>query len=117
MVGLALIIHIDAGLGAGQTDVRLAGDNGGHDLVGAAAVGQLHRKPLGLKEALTHGHILGRIEHGVGDFIEPNHGGVFLAAGAQHRHDHQYSQQECQQFFHDPFPQKRFNIFSTHSTS
>ena len=117
VVGLALVIHIDAGLRPRQADVRLAGDHSSHDLVGPAAVGKLHLQALGRKESLAHGHILGRIKHRVGDLVEPHHCGVLLAAGAQPRHDHQCSQQKCQQFFHSPFPQKRFKNFSTHSTS
>ena len=118
MVGLALVIHIDAGLRAGQTDIRLAGDYGGHHLVGSAAVDQLHLQALLGKEALAQGHILGRIEDGVGDLVEPHHCFfIRLSAGAQSRNHHQYSQNKCQDLFHSPFPQKRFKIFSTHSTS
>ena len=106
MVLLALVHHIDGGLRPGQAHVRLAGHNGGHDLVGAAAIGQLHLQPLLAEEALAHGHILRRVEHRVGDLAQAHPGQLFFPGAA--RQDQQRRQTKTQydtDFFHALTPQ------------
>ena len=95
IVLLALVIHIDAGFGPGQTDVRLTGHHGGHDLVGAAAVAQHHIQSLIGKEALADGHILRRIEHRMCD-LRQAHGDqvLLLSAAAQQQRQDQTRQQQ-----------------------
>ena len=115
---LALLGHVDAGLRPRQPYVRLTGHHGGHDLVGAAAVAQLHRQALISEEPLTDGHILRRIEYGVGDFAEPHRSGLLRLGAARHRRKHHTHRQQAGKYLlHDCTPQVRFNIFSTRSTS
>ena len=98
MVLLALIHHIDGGLRAGH--------HGGHDLIGAAAVGQLHVQPLLPEEALAHGHILRRVEHRVGDLAEPDGRQRPLPGAARQQQKQRQAQTPCNtNFFHALTPQ------------
>ena len=106
MVLLALVHHIDGGLRACQAHVRLTGHHGGHDLVGAAAVGQLHLQPLLAEEALAHGHILRRVEHRVGDLAQAHPGQLFFPGAArQNQQRRQTKTQYNTDFFHALTPQ------------
>lgn len=62
----ALVVDVNRGFRAHQADVRLAREQGGHGLVGAAGVGQLDGQALLLEVALFHGDVLGGVEHRMG---------------------------------------------------
>lgn len=106
IVVLTLIIDVDAGLRPRKADVRLAGDDRRHDLVGAAAVRQLDLQPLVGEEALTHRDILRCIEHGMGNLVQPQDGLLIRlpAAGAQRR-EHPQRQHQRSHFLHWITPQ------------
>ena len=110
VIVLALIINVDAALRPCQADIGAAGHHGGHDLIRTAAVGQLHLQSLVGKKTLLHGHILRRIEYGVGHLVEPDGDGRGLlsaaaAAGEQHRQQQGGETEKCQQFLHARTPQ------------
>ena len=106
MVLLALIHHVDGGLRPRQAHVRLAGHHGGHDLIGAAAVGQLHLQPLLAEEALAHGHILRRVEHRVSDLAQAHPGQLFFPGAARQQQKQRQAQTPCNtDFFHALTPQ------------
>ena len=108
IVLLALVVDVDAALAAGQADVALTGHHGGHHLVGAAAVGQLDVQPLVGKEAQLHGHVLRRVEDGVGHLVEPHRYRFRFAAAPGERRPQQrkHSQQKRQLSFHCITPNK-----------
>ena len=126
---LALPVDIDAALRPRQSDIRAAGDDGGHDLVGAAAVAQVDVQPLVGKEALAHGHILRRIEHRVRHLAEPDGDGLrrrvllrvrvsFRAAACQKRQRQQRGHTNADNtLFHTRTPHTEFRNFSARSTS
>ena len=82
--------HIDAGLRPRQADIGLAREHAGHHLVRAPAVHQVDLQALLLKEAQAQGHVLGRVEHRMGDFADL-HGFPQSGAGDQQQHQQQYS--------------------------
>ena len=110
MIVLALIVNVDAALRPRQTDVALSGDHGGHHLVGPAAVGQLNGKAFIGEEAQLHGHILRRVEHRMGHFVQAYRGQFRLcrprAAAAEQRQQHQGGQHRCEDLFHAFTPNK-----------
>ena len=65
----ALLIYVDAGLGSHESDLGIAGDEGGHDLVGSASVYQGQVNAFFLEIAQLNGRVLGGIEDGMSDLI------------------------------------------------
>ena len=116
VIVLTLVVHVDARLRSGETDVRLPGDDGGHDLVGAAAVAQFDLQPLIREKALFQRHILRRVEHRVCHLAQADGGRLLRAAGAQGRRQ-QYRQNPTKKSFHCVTPNRFLNPFSSHSTS
>ena len=55
----ALLIDVDAGLGAHKADIGVSGDQGSHNLVGACPVDQLQVESFILKIPQFNGGILG----------------------------------------------------------
>jgi len=70
IVLLALVVHIDGGLGAGEADVDIPREDGGHDLIGPLAVGQLDVDALLAEKAQLDGRVLRGVEDGVGDLAD-----------------------------------------------
>ena len=116
MIVLALIVDIDARLRPGETDVRLPGEHRRHDLVGAAAVGQLDIQPLIGEKPLLQRHVLRRVEHRMRHFTQADGGRLLLTAGAQN-HQHQRRQNPTKKPFHCVTPNRFLKNFSSHSTS
>ena len=116
VIVLALIVHIDARLRSGETDVRLPGEHRRHDLVGAAAVGQLDLQPLVREKPLLQRHVLRRVEHRMCHLAQADGGRLLRAAGAQ-GHQQQYRQNPTKKPFHCVTPNRFLNPFSSHSTS
>ena len=116
VIVLALIVDIDARLRPGETDVRLPGEHRRHDLVGAAAVGQLDIQPFIGEKALLQRHVLRRVEHRMCHFAQADGGRLLLAAGAQN-HQHQRRQNPTKKPFHCVTPNRFLKNFSSHSTS
>ena len=111
----ALQMDVDAGFRPRQTNVRLARQDSGHDLVGAAAVGQLQLQAFFLEEAQFHGRVERGIEYRMGHLVDRYGGQVlFLAAagqGAQKQHQSRHSQDNS---FHTVTPIYFFSTFSSH---
>ncbi len=115
MILPAFVEHIDAGLRSGQPHIGLPCQDGGHHLVGPAAVGELHVQTLLFEEAQLERGVHRRVKDRVGDLVEPHFcAGFPSAAGGKQAYRQNQTQNQCDAFFHTVTPIYFFMAFSSH---
>ena len=68
------LVYVDAGFGAHKTNLGVAGDKGGHNLISTRAVDKGQVDAFVLKVAQFNGCVLGGVEDGMGYLVEDQRG-------------------------------------------
>ena len=68
------LVYVDAGFGAHKTNLGVAGDKGGHNLISTGTVDKGQVDAFVLKVAQFNGCVLGGVEDGMGYLVEDQRG-------------------------------------------
>ena len=79
------IIGINGRFRPHETDIRFAGEDGGHHFVSSESTDKLQPDIFIFKIAFFDGHIHGRVKNGVGDFVQCHVRQLFLGGRLRSR--------------------------------
>ena len=93
---------IERGFGAAESYIGVAGEDGGHDFIGAAAVGEFYFQVFLFEIAERVGEVERGIEDGMSDFVDFEfcEASVVLAAGRERKEKEAGGKCDCRNFFH-----------------